>query len=410
MKKALLMFVAALFMAPMIGCTPKNKDARPTVCIWNYDQMVKVKAALKENPGNPEYKAPYDSLIARANEIMSWKPISVVDKDDDCTAASGDKRDFITVGKYSWPDPANPGGPWIRKDCVLNPNFKRYDATRQANMNIALENLGLAYFFTGDEKYAEKSVDFIRAWFVNPETRMNPHLLYAATHPGHNNGFGMFIGIIEGRAFVNSFAYISLVENSDAFTPEVKAATQQWAREMSGWLTTSEFGIKESQATNNHGVAYDQQLLAFALFSGDEAMVKKITDEFPTKSIATHIEPDGTQPRELRRGFGYHYSMYNMAHFVEICEMVRPIAPDLYNYTTEDGRSIRAAIDFLASFFGKPVEAFAPYQQTEGWEEAHENLARVAFEARSFDKERYQAYTEMFEKYGPKNTIAPLLY
>ena len=413
MKNLLAVCLAALFFAPMTTDAAKKnkkKEKRPTVCIWNYDNMLKIREDLKKNPSS-QYRTAYNDLIKKADKALNQKPISVADKDDDCTAASGDKRDFITVGKYAWPNPNTPDGmPWIRTDCVINPNYKRYDATRQLRMNSALQALTLAYFYTGDEKYADKAVDFIRTWFVTPETRMNPHLTYSSVTPGRNNNLGMPIGIIEGRAFVETFAFISLVENSKAFDKTVKEGTRKWAKEMYDWLTTSEFGIKESKARNNHGVAYDQQLLAYALYSGDKATAEKIAREFPTKSIATHIEPSGKQPLELKRGFGYHYSNYNIVHFVQICEMVKEIDPDLYDYTTADGRSIRAAIDFLTSFLGKPVEAFAPYKQTEGWEAAQRSVALTALTASGLDKERGQAYRDMYAKYGQKRSVNTLLY
>ena len=38
---------------------------------------------------------------------------------------------------------------------------------------------GLAYFWTGNAKFAEMGVRRVRDWFVNNETAVTPHLMYA---------------------------------------------------------------------------------------------------------------------------------------------------------------------------------------------------------------------------------------
>lgn len=44
----------------------------------------------------------------------------------------------------------------------------------------------LAYFFTGDEYYAERVATPIRKFFLNEKTGMQPSLQYAQVKPGHN--------------------------------------------------------------------------------------------------------------------------------------------------------------------------------------------------------------------------------
>lgn len=44
--------------------------------------------------------------------------------------------------------------------------------------------MALLYWYTGEEKYAEHAARLARVFFLDPATRMNPHLTYAQTVPG----------------------------------------------------------------------------------------------------------------------------------------------------------------------------------------------------------------------------------
>ncbi|KPQ41116.1 MAG: Alginate lyase, partial [Candidatus Methanoperedens nitroreducens] len=59
-------------------------------------------------------------------------------------------------------------------DGVYNPDADRSDYYGAIAVGKAVRNLGLAYALTGENKYADKAVQLINAWSVNPETRMNP--------------------------------------------------------------------------------------------------------------------------------------------------------------------------------------------------------------------------------------------
>lgn len=52
-------------------------------------------------------------------------------------------------------------------------------AARYEAMMFCLSNLTYAYYFTEDDVYADKATAMLQTWFLNPDTRMNPHLQYA---------------------------------------------------------------------------------------------------------------------------------------------------------------------------------------------------------------------------------------
>lgn len=393
----ILFTIIAVSVSAMIKSSD-NAVSRPAVSVWNYDHMVLVRESLKKGEGT--YLASYNKLIGEAEQILSERATSVMDKPDSKVAKSGDKHDFISVSKYCWPNPNTPDGmPWVYIDGVVNvENFSKDDAVRQDKMCENVTKLGLAYFFAGDDRFAAKAVELARVWFVDPTTRMNPHLLYAQVIPGTDDNMGHFPGIIFGRVYVNVLAGLSLVKSSRAYTNKIDDGIKQWFGEYASWLETSEFGIKEGRMTNNHSIAYDQQLLAIALFSGDSETAGKIVEEFHPKRIFPQVEPDGKMPRELSRNRALGYSAYNVIHMLEICEMGAMINPDLYKITSADGRSISKAIEFVSQFPGTKVEDFAPYKQIADWDKSITEICWIIKWADKYDPSK--GYSDVFKKHG----------
>ena len=55
--------------------------------------------------------------------------------------------------------------------------------------------LAAAYLITRDERYAAHAASHLRAWFLDPSTRMNPNLQYAQAIHGRFTRRG--IGVID---------------------------------------------------------------------------------------------------------------------------------------------------------------------------------------------------------------------
>ena len=108
--------------------------------------------------------------------IKREKPVTVTDSV--CSRSAGGKHDFYSEADYSWPDPANPGGPYINRDGMTYPGI--FTAHRYAMIRLSqiIGSLASAYKITGDEKYVEAAFNHLKAWFVDTATMMNPSLLY----------------------------------------------------------------------------------------------------------------------------------------------------------------------------------------------------------------------------------------
>lgn len=305
-------------------------------------------AALRERAraGDPQLAGALGRLRKAADEALTQGPWSVVDKTR--LPPGADPHDYRSLGPYWWPDPSKPDGlPYIRKDGERNPEAgtDAYDSPRFSRLRNAVGLLGLAYFLTGHEPYAERAALLLRTWFLGPRTRMNPHLRYGQAIPGITDGRG--IGIIDTARVPELLDRVELLRGSPAWAEADRRGLLTWMSAYLDWLLTSGHGKDEAKTTNNHGTWYDVQVAGLALRAGRRELAREHLDKVTRGRIASQLEPDGRQPRELERTRALSYSLFNLEAFFCAATLGERVRLDLWSYRTSDGRSLRRALDFL---------------------------------------------------------------
>ena len=337
------------------------------------DHLASARQRLHANDGRA--KSALAALEEEAARALRMNPVSVMDKG--VAPPSGDKHDYMSQAPYWWPDPSKANGlPYVRRDGERNPEINRItDHGSFDRLMEAVSVLGLAFHLTGKAEYAEHAARLVRVWFVDPATRMNPHLKYGQGIPGINEGRG--IGIIETRRLPKMLDGVLLIAGSPAWKPEDESALQAWMRSYLTWLLESQHGKEESKNGNNHETWYDVQAAGLALYTGQRDLARRLL-EGSRDRIARQIQPDGRQPRELERTRAWHYSIFNLEAFFDLATLGSRLGVDLWNHRTSDGRSLRAAVDYLVPFGLK--EQQWPYQDITGFSgaELHTVLRRAA--------------------------------
>jgi Alginate lyase len=263
---------------------------------------------------------------------------------------SADKHDYMSIAPYWWPNPNTGDGlPYIRRDGEVNPERDRLsDRKRLDNVIQTVKSLAAGYFFIGSEKYAERAAELLRMWFLDENSRMNPHLRYAQAVVGRRLGRGA--GIIETHNLPELIDAAALLVSSPEWNKKDHAGLQRWFADYLRWLVESPEGKAEAKAENNHGSWYDVQVAAFALFVGRDELAKQIIGNFSNKRIARQIEADGRQPRELARTQSWHYAVFNLEAMFDAAAIGDRIGIDLWSYQSADQRGIRTALDWLLPF------------------------------------------------------------
>jgi hypothetical protein len=349
--RALALFaIATLSAAPVhaepVGRPNAESAAAPRVFVLDAEILQANKRLLRE--GDRNLAAGLAQLKREADEALDMRPLTVTDKD--FTPPSGDKHDYMSQAPYFWADPDKADGlPYIRKDGERNPEirkFRNHDAFNR--LMASVEVLALASYFTDDEKYANKAAELLRVWFLNPETKMNPNLQHAQAIPGITTGRG--IGLIETASLPKLLDAVALLEQSKALSDEDRRGLRDWFSQFLDWMLESRNGKEEANAKNNHGTFYDVQTAALALHLGKPELATTILKRVPTKRIAVQIQPDGRQPLELVRTKAWGYSTSNLNGLLTLARLGEHVNVDLWTFETDDGRSLRKAIDFLLPY------------------------------------------------------------
>lgn len=308
--------------------------AQNAQAIENRSDLVKVKAL--------------NQLVEKANAVVkAGRLYSVIQKTQ--LPPSGNKHDYMSQGPYWWPDPSKPDGkPYTRKDGQRNPEIN--GITDHDQLHDLIEDnelMALAYYYTKDEKYAVQCYRLLSTWFLDEQTKMNPHLNYGQGIPGITIGRG--IGIIDSRELYRVIDTAVLLQPSESWRADDHAALKNWFSDYLTWLMESPIGLDEADEHNNHGTYYDVQVVASALFCGREELAKKQLETTKTR-LASQLQADGSQPHELARTLSWNYSNMNLYGFMVLARLAEHVSVDLWNYQTADGKGIHKAIDWLVPY------------------------------------------------------------
>jgi Alginate lyase len=304
-------------------------------------------AALSASPGPPiDLAAERARVLAAANQYVQEAPVTVTASHSPRSA--GSLHDFFSEGDYWWPDPEHPDGPYIQRDGMTNPaNFVEH---RRALMRLSVQLPALveAWRLTHRRRYAAHAARHLRAWFVDPSTRMNPNLQYAQAIHGRVTGRGT--GIIDTIHLVEVARAIEQLHGAPGWSVSDETVVKRWFAEYLTWMTTHEYGIAERDTKNNHATCWVMQVAAFAHLTGNEALLAEARDRFRTILLPGQMGPDGSFPLELARTKPYGYSLFNLEAMAAICQIASTPKENLWTFELPDGRGMARAMAFMVPF------------------------------------------------------------
>ena len=281
-------------------------------------------------------------ILKAADKYISQEPLTITAFP--AARSPGGLHDFYSQADYFWPNPKDPSGPYINRDGQSNPeNFDEHRKVMVA-LSIQMPALTAAWLLTGDRRYGQKASTHLSAWFVAPETRMNPNLLYAQAVQGSSTGRSY--GIIDTLHLVEVARATSFLTSGMLGAPQA-AAVKNWFASYLDWLAHSERGVRERDTTNNHAFCWALQVAEFARLAGDEVARHQVYQRYREVLLPNQMDASGAFPRELARTKPYSYSIFNFDVMAGLCQSLKGLVPAPPTFHLADGRGLCKAADFI---------------------------------------------------------------
>jgi hypothetical protein len=357
-RKAVLL---GLMLMPVAGCGQDHAPAASAVkdepaalalrlepTTFARADVEHVRRTLSRGDDN-DYSQAFRSLVRKADAALEAPILTVMDKTG--TAVTGDKHEYSTIARYYWPDRSRPAGTaYVYRDGFVNPEIhdRKYDKTASEALFSNTSALGLAYALSGDERYAQRVVDYVRAWFITPATRVNPRLSFAQLVPYANTYLAD--GVIEFARLIDLLDAVALVRDSAALTGRDQAGLALWLDQYYAWLKTEPRFSGDLTMTNNVGTWTDAQTAAIALVLGRQAEAQAIVRRSLRTLLALQFDAQGKQTQEAGRVEAWHYHAYNLKAWFDLAEIGRRVGVDVLATRTTSGASVKQGALYLLPF------------------------------------------------------------
>ena len=319
----------------------------------------KVRVQADQEP----WKSAAARVLSRANNHLNENPPSVTD--------NGGGRDFATDSPYHCNSP------------------NRVDYLKATTAQDAARTLALAWQLTGNDSYADKAIDFMYTWMLDPVKGMNPD---PTNHGPVSQGCNKRGGSIEIWITMPGFFYaFDLLFHYSGWNAQMKEDVRDWTAAIIGDLWDNNhpcppaLNLPGECGTNSDLICPLDQLgtgncvwsqdndcncnnwenwrlymvSTGAVVTEDRFLLQYTIDRART-IVPIQIDEEGKLPFEIGRSTALSYSNYAFHAMILMAEIARHHNVDLYNYT-QDNKGYRLVLDWLWYYVVNPSQW--PYQQ-----------------------------------------------
>jgi hypothetical protein len=373
-----------------------------------------VPVASTANAIRPDVAAiDHDRIIAAAQRYLTLATTPITSLR--CERSPGTPRDYYS--EWNVPPDTDISDAAVKTKAAPPPFTGHRDAV--FTLGLAVPALAAAHLLTGEDRYTEHAVRWLRTWFTDPDTRMTPSMDYGQMTPNSSNesftvqtkpsfgptpatlAGGRFEGILETLPLVEVALAIPFLADSPSLTDADRAALNAWFSAYLRWLTEPQdsgprLGALARDQKNHHGSSWLLQVAAYSLLTAPETTAPKaegqafveLRHRFRTVTLRAQINADGSFPHELPSATPYRDSLFNLDMLAGVCHLLTTRFDSVWDYELEDGPGMRSAIAYHFPFIANrglwPFRADATH-----FDQLPGRRASLLFTARAYQRPEY---------------------
>jgi Alginate lyase len=352
----------------------------------------------------------HDRILAAADRYLTQAPTPLTGLP--CTRSPGTAHDYYS--EAAPPDPASDASSATEAATPPAPFMAHRDALFQ--LGLAVPALAGAHLLTGDHRYAEHAALHLRAWFVDPATKMTPAVNFgqvlpkpAGAHAIVQNDasgeapavIGRPEGILDTLPLVEIAQAIPFLASSSALSDADIAALHAWFAAYLHWLTAPEDSGPRLPALardrkDHHATSWLLQASAYANLAvpqgdaprSEDTTLSELRHRFKTVTLRAQIAANGTFPHELGSATPYRDSLFNLDMMAGVCQLLSTRFESVWDYQLEDGPSMRSAIAYHFPFIAD--RAIWPFRaDAQHFGELPARRSSLLFAARAYQRAEY---------------------
>jgi hypothetical protein len=190
-------------------------------------------------------------------------------------------------------------------------------------------------------RYAAAASAQLQAWFVAPETRLNPAPPMRSYEP---------------IADLSALGELCMALSFLPLEPELLAAVKQWFSEYATWLTEDRTALLGRDARDHFGSSWLLQTSAAARLTGNETLTNECRHRFKTVTLRAQINADGLFPHDLTTDNPFRNSLYNLDLLGGVCQLLSTQFESVWDNELQDGPGMRSAVAKHAYYIHDPVK------------------------------------------------------
>lgn len=228
------------------------------------------------------------------------------------------------------------------------PKAFRAHAEALIDFSTTLSTLTAAFVITHEDRYAAAAGKHLTAWFVDPDSRMNPNLDHA--YAPFRTVNALAAGMVDGVPLAEVARSVQFLVD---VLPDI-AEIRSWFKDFFDWLNTSRVPVIARDTKDHTASAWLLIAAACGRLLGDDVRLSECRHRFKSPTLRNQIQASGVFHHEVISEFPYRNTLFNFDLLAGACELLSTPFASLWPTELEDGPGMRAVAAFLYPLLSDP--------------------------------------------------------